>query len=85
MKLKKTFIVNEVAGETLVVPVTGDFHGIIKAHGCSDFILTCLKDEISEDALVDRLVAEYDVDRERAAADTARLLAELRELGALEE
>lgn len=85
MKLKKTFIVNKIAGETLAVPVGGNFHGIVKAVGCSDFILECLKKDSSEESIVEQILEEYDVSREKAAADVKRIVEQLRDLDAIEE
>ena len=85
MKLKKTFLVNQIAGETVGVSVAGGFNGIVKANSSAAFLLDCLKKEISEEALVKKLTDTYDVSPETAAADLKTLLAQLRSVGALEE
>lgn len=85
MKLKKTFIVNHVGGETIAVPVSGSFHGVVKANDTGAFILECLKKETSPEAIADRLVEEYDVEREKALADVGRLIETLREIDVLDE
>lgn len=85
MKLKKTFIVNSVAGETICVPVSGEFHGIVKANSTAAFILECLKSETSIDGIVDRMLDEYLVEREKAEHDVRKIVAQLEEIGAIEE
>ena len=85
MRLKENYIVQDVAGETVIVPLSGGFNGIARGHGCSDFILACLKEDIDEDALVEKILEKYDVSREKAAQDVKKFLSRLRQFGALEE
>ena len=84
MKLKKTFLVNRVAGETIAVSASGDFNGIVKANSTAAFLLDCLQKETCEEELIKKLTDTYEVSPETAAADLKSLLEKLRSVGALE-
>ena len=47
--------------------------------------MECLKEETTEEAIVEKMVEKYDAPRERIAADVAKTLTKLRSVGALEE
>jgi hypothetical protein len=49
------------------------------------FLWEALKEEITEDALVDAVLAEYDTDRQTAQADVAEFLEVLRQKRILNE
>ena len=49
------------------------------------FLWEALKEEITEDALVDEVLAEYDTDRQTAQADVAEFLEVLRQKRILNE
>lgn len=86
MKLKHEFVLREVAGETLLVPVgtsTLSLNGMLVLNGCGRFLWEQLPAAESEEALVAALLAEYEVDRETAVQDVQDFLSELRRLGIL--
>ena len=67
MKLKYTFVINEVAGQTVAVPIdagSGE-QSIIKTNETGAFILNLLKDDISFLDILDRIKAEYQIDDEK--------------------
>ena len=84
MKLKHKFVLREVAGESLLVPVgtaTLSLNGMLVLNGCGRFLWDRLPDAASEAALVDALLETYEVDRRTAEQDVRDFLAELRKLG----
>ncbi len=86
MKLKENYIVQEIDGEQFMVPVGGEaFSGIVRSNETAAFIVDCLKEETTMDAIVDRMCAEYDAPREMIAADVAEIINTLRGIHALEE
>ena len=88
MKLKADYVSQDIADTSILVPVgkaSQDFHGIVRANKTAGFILACLREDTTEEELVDRMTEEYDVDRERAAADVRKVVALLKEIGALED
>ena len=86
MKLKNGFILREVAGSTVVVPLdpTHTFGNMLKLNGTGKFLWELLGEDVTEEALVSALLAEYEIDRGTAARDTERFLTALRALDALE-
>ena len=87
MKIKNGFIIRDVAGSTVVVPLdpTHTFVSMLKLNGTGKFLWERMLTETDEDALVSSLAEEYEIDIETARADTDRFLALLRSFGVLEE
>ena len=87
MKIKNGFIVREVAGSTVVVPLdpTNTFGNMLKLNGTGKFLWEKLSVDVTLDDLVSALVAEYEIEAVTAKRDTERFLASLRALGALED
>lgn len=86
MKLKEDFIIQDIDGVQFMVPVGGEaFNGIVRSNETAAFIVDCLKEETTVDAIVDRMCAEYDASRETIAADVAEIINTLRGIHALEE
>lgn len=88
MKIKNEYIMRKIAGETVIVPV-GDaaarFSGMITLNETGEFIWTFLQKENSEDGLLNAMLEEFEVDRDRASADIASFLEILRKNNMLEE
>ena len=87
MKLNPEFITHEMAGSHITVPVGSaaeKFRGIIKSNETAAFIIECLKSDTTADAIVDKMLEVYEVERDVAAAGVEKGLAKLRELDALE-
>ncbi len=86
MKLKHEFVVREIAGETLLVPVgtaTLSLNGMLVLNECGKFLWDRIPDAGSEEDLINALLAEYEVNRQTAAQDVAEFLESLRKLGIL--
>jgi len=86
MKLKDSFILREVAGQNVVLPMDGDIdmNTMITLNGTAAFLWERLQEETSEDALVAALTAEYDVDEARARESVKRFVGKLEENGFIE-
>ena len=82
MKLKEGFILRTVAGETVVLPAGGvtNFDMMITLNDTGKFLWELLEKETTEEALVEAITAEYDVERERAAKSVAAFVDRLKEL-----
>ena len=87
MKIKNGFVKKDVAGMHIVVSAdsSSDFDGIITLNDTGAFMFDLLVSGISEKELADRLVDEYDVEREIAEADTAAFIKKLDDAGLLEK
>jgi hypothetical protein len=83
MQLKNNYVIREIMGETILVPV-GDhlleFNGLITLNELGVFILNAVPDAEDEDQIVDKILEEYDVDRDTAKADVIEFLNKLREI-----
>ena len=82
MKLKEGFILRTVAGQTVVLPSGGvtNLDMMITLNGTGKFLWERLAVGAEKSELVDALLAEYDVDRERAEKSVDAFVARLKEL-----
>ncbi len=86
MKLKPGFITHNVGNEQMMVaagPAAKVFHGLVRSNETAAFIINCLKNETTEEAIVDAMLAQYEAPRETIAQDVHRVVEQLREIGAL--
>ena len=88
MKIAGEFIMREVVGEYVLVPV-GDtalkFSGLISLNPVSALIWKGLEQEKSQEALLEDILAEFEVQRDEAAADLDEFLDLMRKNQLLEE
>ena len=68
MKIKDGFLLRQVAGQTVVLPVGGDLdlNMMITLNDTGAFLWEHLAEDTNESALVAALLAEYDVDEATA-------------------
>ena len=89
MKINENFLLREVAGNRVVMPV-GDaaerFNGMIKLNGSGAYLFEKIQTGIeSEDALVAAMLSDYDIDEETAKRDIGNFVATLRKMGIVED
>lgn len=87
MKIKKGFILREVAGNYIVVSVgemAKQFNGVINLNQTGAFMWKELEKGGDKDSLTDALLREYDVDREKAQKDAERFIDTLLGAGIVE-
>lgn len=85
MKLKDGFLLRQVAGEHVVLPIGPELdpNMMITLNGTGAFLWERLQHETDEDTLVNALLAEYDVDEARARACVADFVQKLKDSGFL--
>lgn len=86
MKLKPGFITHNVGKEQMMVaagPAAKQFHGLVRSNETAAFIVNCLKQETTEEAIVDAMLEQYEAPRETVAQDVHRVVEQLRQIGAL--
>ena len=87
MKIKEGFMLRDIAGVPTVV-ATGQacetFQGIIKLNDTAKEVWLGIDAGLDEEQIVERLLEIYDVDRERATADTHALVAQMMSAGLIE-
>jgi len=87
MKIKKNFILRKVADSYVVVPVgklTLDFNGIINLNETGAFLFELLQEGAEKEELLRKMLEEYDVTPEKAAADIDVFLKKAEEADVLE-
>lgn len=86
MKLKPGFVPHDMGGEQVIVP-TGEnsFAGMIRCNGTAGFIVNCLLEDTTKEAIVEAMLAKYDVTEEIAGAAVDKIIAQLREIDAIED
>ena len=86
MRLRNEFITHQVDGSQVMVSTeTRLFSGLVRSNETAAFIIDCLKEETTEEKIVDKILEEYDVSREIAARDVKKILLKLREIHAIHE
>lgn len=86
MKLSPDFIVHNRGGENLLIPTaSSSFSGIVRGNKTMGAIIELLKEETTEEEIVASMLSRFDAPSEKVAADVAKVLAELRKIGALDE
>lgn len=86
MKLKEGFVTHEMGGEQVMV-ATGNakFAGLARSNPTAAFIVDCLKEETSKEAIVAKMLDKYEVSESVAANDVDKILGILRSIEALDE
>ena len=87
MKIKKDFILRKVADSYVVVPVgkmTLDFNGIINLNETGAFLFGLLQKGAEREELLAKMLEEYDVTSEKAAADIDKFLEKVKAADVLE-
>lgn len=88
LKAIQDVILREIAGEHLLIPVGQAalrIHGMVNLSESGLVLWNRLQSDCTEQMLVDALLAEYDVDRETAAADVRAFVAQMTKVGLLED
>lgn len=88
MKRNPDFIVTDVAGSHILVPVgkaAVNFNSIISLNEMGLTVWDMLENETSEDEVLQKILAEYEVTEDRARADVERFIGKLRESGCIED
>ena len=87
MKIKSDYLLRKVADSYVVVPVgkaTVDFNGMINLNETGAFLWQQLQKGAGEEALLNAMLWEYDVDEETALEGIDSFLKKLREADLLE-
>lgn len=88
MKIKSGFIIREIAGSPVVIPIGErviDYKGMMLPNETGAFLWRKLQNDTTFEQLLQSVLDEYDVDEATASADIEEFLNEMRSVGALEE
>ncbi len=87
MKIKNDFVIKEIAGSYIVVPLGSqvvDFGGIVKLNETGAFLWNMLQEDKEKDELLSALLNEYDVNEEKASLDIDSFVSKLKDADLLE-
>lgn len=86
MKLNKNFLLHNTGSESILVPTgAAGFSGVVQGNKTLGAVLELLKTDVTEAELVNALKARFDAPQGVIEADAAKVLTELRKIGALDE
>lgn len=82
MELKKKFVLRNIVGETILVPIGQNneaFNGLITINELGKFIWENIESSKDEDELLQKILDEYEVEKEVAKADLDEFLQTLKD------
>ena len=85
MKLKDTYITHDSDGEQIMLDTSGSFAGLIRNNKTAAFIVECLKDDTTQEKIVEAMFEKYDAPKEVLAKDVSDVIEKLRKVEALDE
>ena len=86
MRLKEGFITHESNGEHITVTAGNTaFNGMVRSNRTAGFIVECLKNNVTRDDIVERMLEKYDAPRELIVKDVEKILEQLRSIGAMDD
>lgn len=88
MKIKDGYMLRDVAGNHVVVPMgreAVDFNGMISLNDTGAFLWNLMEEECTRDQLVTAILEEYDATKEQAEQGVDRFIQKVMENGFAEE
>lgn len=87
MKLKKNYVLRNVAGSWIVLPLgeeTVKFNGMIRMNETAVFLWKLLEKESNKEEMFAALTREYDVSEDRARISIDKFLDTMNQIGCIE-
>ena len=85
MKLKESYITHDSDGEQILLDTSSPFAGLIRSNKTAAFIVECLKEDTTEEKIVEAMLEKYDAPKDVLAKDVSDVIEKLRKVGALNE
>ena len=88
MKLKPGFVLRNVAGYNVVVPIGEaalDFNGMINLNESGAILWSMLEKDVAEEDMVKALLEEYEITEEIARTDVFAFIKKMREASLIDE
>lgn len=86
MRLRDGFITHASNGEHITVTAGNTaFNGMIRSNQTAGFIMECLKNDVTKEDIVEKMLEKYDAARERIVSDVDKVLEQLRSIGAIDD
>ena len=77
MRINKEFVLREIAGDYIIIPIGAtalEFHGLITVNEVGVALWKMLQEDVTMDQLVQGILAEYDVEEDVAREDIQEFL-----------
>lgn len=84
MKLKSDFITHRTEDGILMISAGGGFNGMVRSNNTAADIIELLREDITREEIVEKMLAKYDADRAVLAADVDSVIASLVKIGAID-
>ena len=86
MKLRDGFITHASNGEHITVTAGATaFNGMIRSNQTAGFIVECLKENVTKEDIIEKMLEKYDAPREVMEKDVEKLLEQLKAIGAIDD
>lgn len=86
MKLNHAFLAHEDGGQKLLVSTgASQFSGLVRSNDTAGFIISCLEKDTTEAEILAAMQQKYDGPKEAMERDVKKIIAQLREIGALDD
>ena len=85
LKIKDTFMLREVDGNSVVVSIDNSFNGLITLNETGTFLWNLLAEGSDEDSMVKAMLKEYEVVEDVARADVREFIEHAKKSGVLDE
>ena len=85
MKLNDTYITHESDGEQILLDTSSPFAGLIRNNKIAAFIVECLKDDTTQEKIVEAMFGKYEAPKDVLAKDVSDVIEKLRKVGAVDE
>ncbi len=85
LKIKDTFMLREVDGNSVVVSIDNSFNGLITLNETGTFLWNLMANGTDEDSMVEAMLKEYEVVEDVARADVREFIETARKSGVLDE
>lgn len=86
MRLRPEFITQTIEGSLYLVPIGGEqFNGFVRINQTGAFIIECLKEDTTEEKIVEEMLKRYKAPRDMIEADVKETINKLQQLNAIEK
>lgn len=88
MKIKEGFVLRELGGQYVVVAIgeaSKNFHGVIHLNETGAFLFKKLKEEQTEESLINSLLDEYEISLDKVKEDVRVFIDKLKDAKLLDE
>lgn len=83
MKFNDNYIIKEVLGNYILIDLSGQMKDVIKLNETSKTIISYLQQNLTREEIIDKMLSEYEVDKEAFVNDLDELLNKLKNLNVI--